>query len=124
MLTKIRHQAYKILLFQLAIVILLAIMVRVFTDAKSGFSIFFGGLAYLIPSIFFVTKFFSSKCNRIPSKIFADFYCGEVVKLILGFLLLILLFKFIPVKIIFVLIGYGAASLSLLFLPVASCLRE
>lgn len=124
MLTKIRHQAYKILFFQLAIVILLAIIVLIFIDAKSGFSIFLGGLAYLIPSIFFIIKFLSSKCNRIPSKIFADFYCGELVKLILSFLVLILLFKFIPVKIIFVLIGYGAASLSLLFLPVASCLSE
>jgi F0F1-type ATP synthase assembly protein I len=119
MFTKIRHQAHKVLFFQLTIVLLLAVVVLFVKDAPSGFSVFSGGLAYIVPSLLFITKIFSSKLKRLPSKIFIDFYCGELIKLILSFLLLLLLFNFIPVNIIYILLGYGAASLSLLFLPVA-----
>jgi ATP synthase protein I len=120
MFTKVRYQAYNVLIFQLAIILLLAAIVLLFKDLRSGWSVLLGGLAYLIPSIFLITKFFSAKKHHTPSKVLTDFYSGELIKLGFSFILLILLFKFIPVKIILVLIGYGAAGLSLLFLPAVS----
>jgi F0F1-type ATP synthase assembly protein I len=128
MIKKICKQAYQILIFQLAIVLLLAIVVLFFKqELWCGLSILLGGLAYLIPSLLLIAKFFSAFAiykhkNSKGEKLLIAFYSGELLKLIFSFILLLLLFHFIPVKIIFVLTGYGAASLSLLFLPAVPCI--
>jgi len=124
MYTKVRHKIYKILGFQLIMLILLAMVISFSWDLKSAYSTLLGGIAYLFPSVFLMAKLFFSKKNRNSATILIDFYSGELVKLLLSFVLLILLFKFIPSKIIFILIGYGTASLSYLFLPIVSCLKE
>jgi len=124
MFTKVRKQAYSILIFQLMIVLLVASVVLFFSNWHSGISVLLGGAAYLIPSIFLIIKTFPFRVAAGEGdKILGNFYRGELIKLVLSFVLLLLLFRFIPVKIIFVLIGYGAASLALLLLPVASCLK-
>lgn len=118
MFTKARRQTYRILILQLTAISLLTVIIVFFKGLQAGYSAFLGGLAYIIPSIFLIKKTFPAKTNyRPPSKILTDFYMGELIKLTLSFILLLLLFKFIPVKIVPLIGGYILTCLALLLTP-------
>lgn len=118
MLKPFRKQAYWLIVFQAAIVGLLFFVWLVFRDINSGFSTILGGSACIIPSLYFIKKVFSPK-KRTPQKIIRDFYLGEMVKLLLSAALLVLILKFIPVKIVPLLSGYIGAYLAIWILPLA-----
>jgi len=64
-----------------------------------------------LPSIYFVKKVFSSY-KRTPQKIVLDFYVAEFIKLFASAILLVLILKFISVKILPLISGYIAAYLA------------
>lgn len=118
MFTKVRQQTYKILILQITIVLSLALIAVFWSGLTAGYSVFLGGLAYVVPSVFLVKKIFPSKANnRQPAKMLIDFYSGEIIKLVLSLILLVLLFKLTTVRIIPLMSGYMGACLALFFLP-------
>ena len=108
MLTNIRAKAHKLIIIELVVVITIAVLWWIFRDFKSAYSTLLGGLTCIIPSWYFIRKFFSKK-KRTPQAIIKDFYLGEITKLFLSVVLLILIIKFIPVFLIPTLTGFIGA---------------
>ena len=111
-----RAQAYKLIYLQIAVVVLLFCCFWVFKNIQAGYSVILGGLACVIPSIYFVRKLFSSY-RRSPQKIVMDFYVAEFIKLFLSAILLVLIFKFVPVKLVALVSGYIGAYLAIWLVP-------
>lgn len=116
MLRLARNKAYQLILLQLLVVAVLFIVWWLFKDIKAGYSAFLGGLAGIIPSIYFVHKFFTNK-KRTPQKIITDFYIGEIIKLLASAILLVLIVKFIPIHILPLITGFIGAYLSIWLTP-------
>ncbi|MCK4609340.1 MAG: ATP synthase subunit I [Gammaproteobacteria bacterium] len=113
MLQKARKDAYKLIILQIAVAMLLFVVWWWFKDFAAGISAILGAIACIIPSIYFVHKFFS-KHERTTGQIIRDFYIGELVKLFMSAIFLVLIVKFLPVQLVAVVIGYVAAYLSIL----------
>ncbi len=116
MLQPYRRQAYKLVLLQIAVVLGLFVGWWLFKDIKAGYSALLGGLACVIPSLYFVKKLFSSK-ERSMKKIMFDFYIGEFSKLLLSAVLLVLIFKYLPVKLIPLITGFIGAYMAIWLAP-------
>jgi ATP synthase protein I len=116
MLQPYRRQAYKLVLLQIAVVLALFLCWWIFQDIKAGYSALLGGLAGVIPSLYFVKKLFSSK-ERSMKKIMLDFYLGEFTKLFLSAILLVLIFKYIPVKLVPLITGFIGAYMAIWLAP-------
>jgi ATP synthase protein I len=116
MLKPYRKQAYKLIILQNTVVIILGVICLIASGSRAAYSAILGGLACILPSIYFVRKFFSSR-DRSTAKIMFDFYLGEFLKLFLSAILLILIFKFIPVKLIALISGYILANLANWLMP-------
>jgi len=116
MLQPYRRQAYKLVLLQIAVVLGLLVGWWLFKDIKAGYSALLGGLACVIPSLYFVKKLFSSK-ERSMKKIMFDFYIGEFSKLLLSAVLLVLIFKYLPVKLIPLITGFIGAYMAIWLAP-------
>lgn len=111
MLRSVRAQAYKLIILQLVVVAALAILWWIFKNITSGYSAVLGGIACIIPSWYFIRKFFSKK-RRTPQAIISSFYLGELTKLFLSMVLLILVVKFTPAIIVPTLTGFIGAYLA------------
>jgi len=116
MLQPFRAKAYKLIYLQIAVVLLLFFGFWLFKNIQAGYSAILGGLACVIPSIYFVRKLFSSY-QRSPQKIVLDFYVAEFIKLFLSSILLVLIFKFLPVKLVALVSGYIGAYLAIWLVP-------
>ncbi len=97
---------------QIIVVLLLFFCFWIFKNIKAGYSVILGGLACVIPSIYFVRKVFSSD-TRSPQKIVFDFYLAEFIKLFLSAILLVLIFKFLPINLVPLVIGYIGGYLAI-----------
>lgn len=116
MLQPYRRQAYKLVLLQIIVVLALFLCWWLFQDIKAGYSALLGGLAGVIPSLYFVKKGFSSK-ERSMKKIIVDFYIGEFSKLLLSAVLLVLIFKYLPVKLVPLITGFIGAYMAIWLAP-------
>jgi F0F1-type ATP synthase assembly protein I len=116
MLKKVRNQAFKLIGLQVIVVVFIAVLFWIFGSWHAGWSSFLGGLAGVIPSCYFVWKFFANQ-KRQPMQIVKDFFVGEMVKIILGAVFLVLLVKFLPVLLLPLLIGYIGAYFAIWLIP-------
>lgn len=116
MLKPIRKQANKLIFLQISIVVVLAILWWGFKDIKYSYSALLGGMACIFPSWYFIHKFFKNR-QRSPQTILKDFYVGEMLKLFLSVVLLVLIVKYIPVHLLAVITGYIAACLAVWGMP-------
>jgi ATP synthase protein I len=105
----IKTEAYNLVIWQLIIVMGLALILFLFQGARSGISTFLGGLAYCIPNFLFVWRVFARTAVQDASRFLLAFVVGETGKLFLSAVLFVLLVKYTPVKLINVLIGYVTA---------------
>jgi F0F1-type ATP synthase assembly protein I len=117
MLKEIRNQALKLITLQFISISIIAFFFWIFGSWHAGWSSFLGGLAGAIPSIYFVWKFFSNK-KRLPLQIVKDFFVGEIIKISLGAVFLILAVRFLPVLLLPLLIGYIGAYFSIWLVPI------
>ena len=111
-----RSQAYKLVTTQIVIVVIIAILWWIFKDFTHCYSALLGGFAYIIPSWYFIRKLFANK-KRTPQTLVRTFYLGELTKLLLSAILLVLIVKFIPTNLFAVLSGYIVACLSIWSMP-------
>lgn len=105
----VRIDAIKMVCWQFAVVTLLAILVFLFQSAQNGISILFGGVAYCLPNFIFVWRVFSHATAREARQFLAAFVLGELAKLFISAVLVVIIVKLLPVRLIGVLIGYIAA---------------
>ncbi len=123
MLKPFHSQAYKLVFLQFFVIIILSFYWWLFHGMSYGFATILGGLACIIPNLYFVNKVFSNS-ERTFRKITFDFYFGEFIKLFSSAVLLVLILKFAPVKLIPTIAGYIGAYMSVWLVPLLILIKD
>lgn len=108
----VQHQAYRIVLFQLAGVFLLAIIAFILFGKVSGFSVLMGGLAYCLPNLIFVWRVFRYVGASQMVQFLTAFMIGEILKLFISGILFLVIVKYLPVSLLSELVGFVGAIVS------------
>jgi ATP synthase protein I len=114
---QIKKQAYKIWYLQLSSVFVISLL-SLFWGWQAAGSVMVGGLVQLIPAWVLIQFGFRHSGARAAKKIVQGFFFGEFLKIFLTILLFVMVFKFIPVSIGFLFIGFGASLLMFWIAPV------
>ena len=109
---KVQHQAYKLVVWQLIGILILALAGLIIKGPISGFSILMGGLAYGLPNLIFVWRVFRYTRADEMVKFMAAFFIGEMLKLFISAILFLLIVKYLPVSLLSVLVGFIGAIIS------------
>ena len=108
----VRFNAVKMVFWQFVVVVVLSLLLYILQGAQIGLSVLFGGVAYCLPNLIFVWRVFSHATAREAKQFLIAFMVGELTKLFLGAILVVVTVKFLPVKIVWVLIGYIIAIMA------------
>jgi F0F1-type ATP synthase assembly protein I len=116
MLSQFRQSAYKLLYLQIILVLFVALISFIFHFSwRAGLSIILGGCAWIVPSFYFIYRVFKVKANakiKTPLSMIKDFYVGEVLKLLISAVFVIIFVKFNLVDVKPFLLGYIITVLS------------
>lgn len=113
-------KTYRLICIQIGVVFLLAMVWLITKDLNSGLLTIFGGLAWIIPSLYFLHKIIKALQSKVPSKMFVAFYVSELIKFILSATIIVLFLKFYPTELFKVLpfmSGLIGAVLSSMLMP-------
>jgi ATP synthase protein I len=108
----IKAENYKLVSWQLFVIMGLALVLFLLQGLQSSISALLGGLAYCLPNFFFVWRAFAHTSVHAIKQFIMNFFIAEVSKLFLSAALFVLIVKYLPVRINFVLSGYVAAILA------------
>jgi ATP synthase protein I len=120
----IKKEAYKLVYWQFAMIVGLALIWFLLQGMQSGLSLLLGGLAYCLPNFLFVWRVFDRVSARAAKQLVVLFFVGEATKLFLSAALVVLIIKFMPVKPLSVLGGYIAAILAFWLISFIFMFRE
>lgn len=90
-----RQQAYRIVALQAGVAVIVAVGWWL-TGWVAAVSALLGGLAAVLPSLYFAYRFFAATYARQVERIIRAFYWGELTKLLLSAFLVILISKVWP----------------------------
>jgi ATP synthase protein I len=107
-----RNEAYRIVYWQLMLIIGLALVLLFIQGIRSGLSVALGGLAYWLPTLLFVWRVFARTTARAARQFMVAFVLGETIKLFLSAILFVLIVKYLPVQLLSVLIGFVGAVIA------------
>jgi ATP synthase protein I len=108
----IQNEAYRLVYLQLLAVLSISALFWLFSGQKIGCSVLTGGMAYGVPNLLFVWHVFRYAGAKQMTQFMTAFFYGEMLKLILSGLLFLLVVKYLPTSLLFVLIGLIAAMMS------------
>jgi ATP synthase protein I len=108
----VQSQAYRIVIWQLAGVIIIAAFALTLSGVTSGLSVLAGGLAYGFPNLVFVWRVFRFVGAQEMNRFVAAFFAGEALKLILSAILFLVIVKYLPVSLLSTLVGFVGAIIS------------
>jgi len=108
----VQHQAYRLVVWQLISVILLALLATLIKGTTSGYSVFLGGMAYGLPNLIFVWGVFRFVGAQQMTQFLMAFMAGEMFKLFISAILFLVIVKYLPVSLLSVLVGFVAAIIS------------
>ena len=108
----VRTDAIKMVLWQFAVILVFAFILFMLRGSQSGTSVLLGGLAYCLPNLMFVWRVFKRTTARAARQFLVAFLLGEVMKLLLSAVLFVLIVKYLPIKVIWVLAGYIVAIMA------------
>ncbi|GLS90378.1 hypothetical protein GCM10007916_14450 [Psychromonas marina] len=91
---KSQRSGLKLVAFQLLLVLIIALVLTVFSSAKSGYSALAGGITFWLPNLIFVLMAFAHAGARQTKKVVRGFYAGEAIKLLLTVLLFVVFLKY------------------------------
>ncbi|EKD70983.1 MAG: hypothetical protein ACD_46C00307G0002 [uncultured bacterium] len=109
---RIQQKAFRIVFWQLIGVVLIAFIALLMTDVTHGLSVLLGGLVYGLPNLIFVWRVFRYAGVQQMTAFLSAFFIGEAIKLILSGFLFVLVVKYLPVSLLFVLVGLAGSMLS------------
>lgn len=113
-----RTIAYRLVALQAAVVIIITLGWR-FSSAIAALSAFLGGAACVIPNFFFARYLFSTTSARAAKKIIKAFFLGELVKLALSAVLIVLVLLFVPViSLVPLIVGFAGAQFGFWLAPI------
>lgn len=120
--SSIKKQLYRIIYWQLAIVLGLASVFLLITNIQKGFSVALGGLAYWIPTVIFLLWVSRYAGARAMIKFILAFFVGEMIKLILSGALFLFMIKYFSMNLFYgllglitAIVGYWVASVAMLY---------
>lgn len=108
---------YKLIILQMLMVFVVASISVFISDWRGFVSVLLGGIAWVIPNLYFVHKLFKPKNIRDPQTLFKDFFLGEGIKLLFSAILIIFIIFLVPIKITGFLSGYIAAVAASFLMP-------
>lgn len=91
------YKVVKRLIASQLIVTIMTSLLFTFLDSKAAYSALLGGLVAVIPNCVFAYRLFVHKDAQAANAIVSSFYRGEAIKLLITIVLLMLVFRFIPV---------------------------
>lgn len=86
-------------------------------DQKAGYSAFLGGLACLLPNVYFAKRVFRYSDAAYVREIVRAFYRGEAQKIAVSVALFALIFKYVPVAPVAFFTAYIAVQMVVWFAP-------
>ncbi|WP_105051297.1 ATP synthase subunit I [Psychrosphaera saromensis] len=107
-----RQKAFKFLMLQLLIGLLISVSIGITWDSLTGKSFLIGVLLDVVPSFVFTLYAFRFTGARKLQMVAASFYRGETVKIMLTGALFILVIKTIPVIFPVLFLGFLMAKIS------------
>ena len=108
-------EALKLVFWQLMITMVLSLVILLIEGLNKGLSTLLGGSAYIVPNFIFAWRIFSHKGPGLTERFMVYFLLGELTKLILSAAFFVLIVKYLPINIIFVMTGYIIAIFSFWF---------
>lgn len=108
----IQQKAYRIVIWQLIGVFIIAAIALLLTGINKGLSVLIGGLIYGIPNLIFVWRVFRYAGAQQMTAFLAAFFVGEMIKLILSGIFFVLVVKYLPVSLLSVLVGLAASMVA------------
>jgi ATP synthase protein I len=108
----VQNKAYHIVKYQMAGVIVLALLAFILCGTLCGFSVLMGGMAYALPTLFFVWRVFRYASPSQMTLFMAAFFIGEMVKLAFAAFLFLMIMKNLPVSLVSELVGFIGAIVS------------
>jgi ATP synthase protein I len=108
----VQSEAYKLVFWQLIVVLGLALILFLIQGLQTGLSVLAGGAAYCVPNFMFVWRVFSRTSAQEAKQFLMKFVLGEMTKLFLSAVFFVLIVKFLPVKVLYVLAGYITAIIA------------
>ncbi|MCE3239088.1 MAG: hypothetical protein K0R24_2069 [Gammaproteobacteria bacterium] len=100
---------YRILFYQLTIIIGLTGMLFLLKGKQSALSVLAGGLAYWVPTLFFVRGVVSTTGARAIAWFMTTFFVGEAIKLVASGGLFLLAIRYFHADVIYALLGLMSA---------------
>lgn len=104
---------------QCVVMIMLTGVVGIFSGVTMAVSALLGGLLVVIPNIGLVIYLFSGKKTRVSLQTMKVFYIGEALKILLMVVLMVLMLRYVDVKLAPLLIGF-CGTYSVYFLSTRS----
>lgn len=117
MYKKLLITGYKLIILQLILLIVVSMLFGIFGTWHNIPSVILGGMAWIIPNVYFVAKVFKNKNNTDTSFIAKNFIIGEGIKLLLSIILIILIILLIPITKAAFLSGYIATIAAIFAMP-------
>jgi len=112
----LQSEALKLVFWQLIMTTALSVIIFIINGLNKGISTLLGGSAYIVPNFLFAWRIFSYSGHRLMDQFLFKFMVGEFTKLLLSVVSFVLMVKYLPVNIVFVIIGYIFAIFSFLFI--------
>jgi ATP synthase protein I len=106
-------RVFKAVVLQAGLILLAALLIFPWLDVRGAQSVVLGGLAYLLPNLFFVARLRLSASRGTASA--ATFFVGELAKVVATIALLVVVFRFFEVHWLALLIGLFVALKANLF---------
>jgi len=116
-------KTYSIVYLQLLSLVVVSIFWLLFKNFSAAGSACLGGISWIIPTIYFIRKFFAQKKDRTLQQITKDFLLGETIKLIISAVLIILSLKIFKVNLLGFISGYLGVVLMNLATPLIMAAR-
>lgn len=112
----VQSEAYFLVFLQLGFVIFFALLAWLLRDQMTGYALFAGGMAYVIPNFLFVWQVFRFVGAQQMTRFILAFYLGEMLKMIVSAFLVLMIVKYLPVSLLSVLSGFIVAIVSFWFI--------
>lgn len=112
----IRLVAYRLVGLQAIVIIVVALLWWI-KGSGGGLSVLLGGMACLLPSLYFACFLFDTTSLQAVKRFMINFYVGELIKLILNAGLVIITILYVPVSIVSFIIGFVGAQFGFWLAP-------
>ncbi|WP_264435763.1 ATP synthase subunit I [Coxiella endosymbiont of Dermacentor marginatus] len=112
----IRLIAYRLVGLQAIVIVIVAFWWWI-KGPGEGLSVLLGGMACLLPSLYFARRLFDTTSLQAVKQLMVNFYIGELIKLILSAGLVIIIILYVPVSIVSFIIGFVGAQFGFWLAP-------